>query len=467
MTEAFTDNSGPNPLLVLMDLSHRARRAASREELGFLLTNDSKLLFPYRQAALWFESEGIITLSGLLKPEANAPYSQWLDKVCRALARTDLCSETPGPRPVTTAELDDALSSEWSEWLPEHAVWLPIQAQPDRRGSTPGGLLLAGEFAFPEPNLALLGEWLDAWSHAWWARHRPPPWSLALWKSCFLGWLAEGDTARKWWQRRRNQALMIVAALLLLPVRLTVLAPGELVPANPFVIRAPLDGVISQFHVRPNELVKPGQPLFSFDEAPTAARLEVARQALATAETEYRQSAQLALSDSKSKGQLAAQLGKIGEKRAEVDYLGTQFERSHVASPQAGIALFDDPTEWIGRPVQTGERIMRIAIPDQTEIEAWLPLGDMIPLTEGGTVKLYLAASPFSGVNGEIRYVSHEAVARPDGTYAYRLRARLVDPDNSQRIGLKGTAKVHGGWVPFSYWVIRRPLATIRQMLAL
>lgn len=53
-----------------------------------------------------------------------------------------------------------------------------------------------------------------------------------------------------------------MALVLCLPVRLTVLAPGELVPARPAVIRAPLEGVIDTFHVQPNQAVKKDQPLF-------------------------------------------------------------------------------------------------------------------------------------------------------------------------------------------------------------
>jgi hypothetical protein len=36
-----------------------------------------------------------------------------------------------------------------------------------------------------------------------------------------------------------------------------------------------------------------------------------------------------------------------------------------------------------------------------------------------------------------------------------------------QRIGLKGTAKLAGERVPLIYWMLRRPLASIRQFIAL
>ena len=39
---------------------------------------------------------------------------------------------------------------------------------------------------------------------------------------------------------------------------------------------------------------------------------------------------------------------------------------------RAPVVLMDDPSEWIGKPVSTGERILRIAALDDAEVEAWL-----------------------------------------------------------------------------------------------
>jgi HlyD family secretion protein len=114
--------------------------------------------------------------------------------------------------------------------------------------------------------------------------------------------------------------------------------------------------------------------------------------------------------------------------------------------------------------VVTGERVMRIAAEGDTEVEAWLPVGDAIPLPQDAALRLYLNASPLDALDATVRYMAHDAQQRPDGTYAYRIRAVLRDP-SSQRVGLKGTAKVSGGWVPVVYWVLRRPLAVLRQTL--
>jgi multidrug resistance efflux pump len=252
--------------------------------------------------------------------------------------------------------------------------------------------------------------------------------------------------------------------VLCIPVRLSVLAPGELVPSDPAVIRAPFDGVVAGFLVKPNDVVKAGQPLLNFDDATVVSRLEVAKQALATAEAEYRQTTQQALADAKYKAQLVVLAGKIEERRAEVAYLQGQLERARVVAPRDGVALFDDPSEWVGRPVVTGERILRVAAADQIEVEAWVGVDDAIPLEPGAPVTIYLNASPFSPVDAKLRYLSHDAVQRPDGAYAYRARAKL-EGKSEQRVGMKGTAKLSGRWVPLAYWVLRRPVAAVRQLV--
>lgn len=448
----------PSPLIPLLDLAHQAREAGSSQELVFLLVNDSRSLLRYRQAVLWLEAGGIRGLSGVTDLDADAPYAQWAQRVCAALQ-----GRPAGP--VDAMALPPALAGEWPDWLPLHALWLPVPAGPAAQGAAPvGGLLLAGEDVFPEAVLPLLQEWMHVWAHAWAGLSRPRRWWEALLRR-EPGPAAEKTPPRAWWRRRPLQIAAAVVLLLAVPVRLTVLAPGELVAADAAVVRAPLDGVVDRFDVQPNQTVTQGQALFSFDQAPIASRLDVARQALATAEVEYRQAAQLALSDVRSKGQLAVVQGRIEERRAEAAFLEDQFRRSRVVAPRAGLVIFDDPSEWEGRPVRTGERIMRVVDPQQIEVEAWVPVGDAIPLAVGSELRLYLASTPLDPLTARLRYMAHDPVQRPDGNYAYRVRA-VPESAADRRIGLKGTARLQAGWVPLAYWVLRRPLAVVRQYLA-
>jgi len=450
-------NAMNTPLATLLDLAHRARHAGEAVELDFLAVNGSHALAPYRQAALWFEDRGVCALSGVVQIEANAPYVQWLSRLIGTLEKAG---------PVTAADLPADLAAEWADWLPAYALWLPMAAAPQGNPAR-GGLLLARDIPWLESELPLLSEWADILRHAWMARTPPLALSpLALRARLRRRRAHEAASRLPWWRRRVPQVALAIAALLCVPVRLTVLAPGELVPANPAAIRSPLEGVIASIDVKPNQAVKKGDALFHFDGAQLESRDAVAAQALATAEAEYRQALQQVLADGKSRNQLATLQGKIEERRAEAGFVHGQLERSTVLAPRDGIALFDDAGEWSGRPVGTGERIMRIASPRDVEIEAWLAVGDAIPLEKGAPLKLYLASSPLDPVTATVRYVSYEAQARPDGSYAYRVRATL-DAASSQRVGLKGTAKLSGAWAPLAYWILRRPLAAVRQAVGL
>jgi hypothetical protein len=462
MTQVSAQVSGAvQSLVALLDLSRRARLAGSARELGFLLANDTHALVPYRLSGFWLAGEGIHTLSGLVQIEANAPYALWLSKVFRFLSTqgSDIT------RAVRESDLPSELAHDWGEWWPAHAVWL---AMPNVTGAIPvegseAGLLLVRDEPWTLEEHALLREWVDVAWHSFAALQRPrgPSWRAVLKRLRAQMKLKPG---RLWWQQTSLRWAALLVVFLVCPVRLTVLGPGELVPAHSVVIRAPLDGVVDVFHVQPNQLVKKDQALFGFDEALIQSRLEVAAQALSTAETEYRQTSQQALTDARAKPQLAMLTGKIEEKRAEVDFLREQLTRARVLAPQDGVALFDDPAEWIGRPVAVGERIMRVTAPGDVEVEAWLPLADAIALPAGSAVSLYLNASPLFAVSAQLRYMAHDAVQRPDGSYAYRVRATL-EGATDHRVGLKGTAKLHGAWVPLIYWVLRRPLATLRSTL--
>lgn len=438
----------------LIDLGKRARLSQSDRELSFLLVNDTVHLTPYRQAALWLSEGGVWTLSGVVQVDANVPHAQWLEAVCKHMSS----KEGNSIRTFSASDLPSELANEWSQWWPAHALWMGSTAT-----EVSGAAIFLREDIWSAEDIVLLQEWQEVWWHAFAAKHRP---RLSYWKSVRdkLSKSLKISADQVWYRQRRFQFTGLLLALMVWPVRLTVLAPGELVPAQPIIVRAPLDGVIDVFHVQPNQQVKADQALFSFDEILIQAKLEIGQQALATAETDYRQTTQLALSDSKFKPQLGVLAGKVEERRSDIEYLQEQLTRARVLAPQDGVVLMDDPSEWIGKPVNTGERILRIAALDDIEIEAWVSIADAISMVNGDAVTLYLSANPLSPVSAKLRYMSHEAVQRPDGTYAYRVRAALEDK-TSHRIGLKGTAKLHGSWVPMTYWILRRPLATARAYL--
>jgi multidrug efflux pump subunit AcrA (membrane-fusion protein) len=455
--------SGGDLLAVLLHLGRRARQAGDEAELGFILVNETFQLAPYRQAAVWLRGEAVTALSGVVTPEANAPYVQWLERLCRYWDR----EEKTTPWVIRPADLPAGEAGEWSQWLPAEVVCVPVPRVGTRFAG--GMLILARDQGWSAGELALLGEWVSIWAGARALIHKGGV-LTRLWQRIHGRPATTYSTPRRisltgWLKKPRTWFLALFVLLLLVPVRLTVLAPAELVPLFPTLVRAPLDGVIEQVHVLPNQTVDVGTPLFEFDRTSIRNRLLIAERSADTVRAELRQSSQQALFGQTGATQLVVLQGQLAEKQLEVEYLNELVERSLVSAQRQGIVLFDDPFEWIGRPVITGERVMVIADERQVELEAWLSPANAIALEAGSRIRMYLNADPLRPVQAELRYVGHEAVLRPDGQYAYRVRGSLPVVDDRNRIGLKGTAKLEGGQVPLVYWVMRRPLAAVRAWL--
>ena len=61
---------------------------------------------------------------------------------------------------------------------------------------------------------------------------------------------------------------------------------------------------------------------------------------------------------------------------------------------------------------------------------------------------------PLSPLDARLVETSYQAVVSPiNGVASYRLRAQLEEASPHARIGLRGTAKLYGGWVVFGYYV--------------
>jgi len=468
-------------LALLWQLSARARQAPSEETLGFVIINESLSLIPYRQAAWWRAPAplpgAVAAVSGLPQSDPGAPYVQWLGQVCRELEERNstLGEGASASRPADGREgpvagmsgdgadaadgpaldwpyafasdrLPEPLAAEWDAWWPAHAIWVPLS---DRTGRSLGAVVFAREQPWTQVDEALLAELARVWSHA-----------LAAF-SPRASWLARAKLTLRAGKHRRR-LLAAAAFALVVPVPLTVLAPAEVTPKDPFVVRAPLDGVIDKLFAQPNQRVEAGAPLFALDSTTLASRYALANKNYATAQEEYRQTAQLAVTDDKDRLDMALRKGKLDQSAVELDYTARELARVRVNAPRSGVAVFSDPNDWNGKAVSIGEKVMLLADPAHVELTAYVPVADNVDVVPGATVTLYPKSSPFAAYDARIDTVAYRAEPTPDGVVAYRVKATFVDAAKPP-LGTMGTARIHGRWVPLAYYLLRRPLASARQ----
>lgn len=436
-------------LVTILGLQKRAREAESLDELGFIFANESRNLIPYRHCIHW-QTTGrrgkVQAISGVPRIEKDAPMVRWLQMILSILA-----SQTAGiePQKVAAIDIPQPAGKEWQEWLPDYALYVPLRHP---TGRSMGALLITREEPFQQFEIDLLQHLSGCYAHAWEAMARGPRLSDGLGSVFGVG--------------RAAAVLMVLAAVtMFVPVRLSSLAPAEIVPYEPWVLRASLDGVVKSLHVRPSQTVKKGQPVLELDTTNINNELTIARRKLSVMDAEFRQVAQKAVFDAEAKSRLTLLNGKRGLQAAKIDYLRSILERSTMTAHRSGIAIFSASTDWKGRPVRTGEPILTVADPAKVRLEIMIPVDDAITLKEGSEVRFFQAIAPDVPLSAVIELAAYRAKLTNAGTMAFRVTARLSGDNPPPRIGLTGTAKVFGDEVSLLFFLFRRPFATVRRWL--
>jgi biotin carboxyl carrier protein len=293
----------------------------------------------------------------------------------------------------------------------------------------------------------LAGLLADAYGHAWQALEAPVRRRQVV------------QHLKRYW--RRYAAAFVV--LCLLPIRQYVLTAAEVVPADPSIVAAPLPGVIRDIAVVPNQPVKAGDVLFTFEDTELSNRLAVAQRAFEVAQAEYLKNAQESFGCESCRGRVAQSLAVMEREKAQVDWATAQLAQGQVRAPRDGTVVFGDVTEWQGRPVRVGERIMVIADQRKTRLRIVVPMGDVMATDAGGEVVFYPNVSPLSSLDAVVSRTSYEPSMQPDRTMAYVLHAAFEGEEG--RLGWRGTAKIYGNRAPLIYQILRKPLARLRQMV--
>jgi hypothetical protein len=439
----------PQLLLGLAALRDRALAADSLNALAFSIANDPYALLRYHQAlvlAQHGEDLELLCVSGLARPSEDSPYLVWLRRASRWLAG-QLPDATPRWLARDAVEPPEDIAEGWAEWWPSGIWCIPLH---DRDGKRLGLVLFLLEAPPTDTLVPLMDGLWQTWAHCWAA----------------FG----GQRRLLAWRPGKRQllvALALAGALMLIPVRQTALAPAEIVSRQAEVVSSPIDGVIERMQVRPNQPVEEGTLLFSLDETTLKSRAEVLGKEVAVADAELMAASQRAFDNPQSKSELTLLNGRAQQRRAELAAVQAQLQRTRVRSPRAGVAVFSDPNDWLGKPVVTGERILQVADPAQPAMLIHLPVADAIALEPGAEVTLFLTAYPLSPLKGEVLETSYQARANDEGVVAYRLLASVEGQPEHARLGLHGTAKLYGERVVLGYYLLRRPFAALRAWTGL
>ncbi|MEM7027041.1 MAG: HlyD family efflux transporter periplasmic adaptor subunit [Pseudomonadota bacterium] len=437
----------------LLQLESMARSAISREALSFMIVNETRRLIPYRQAYLFLSLHPIqrdcelAAASSVAVVDDNAPFVDWLHKLKAQLFNSETIAKQ---HQLDESLCPDNLKSGWQEYSLPFVLWTPLKL-PD--GTFIGGVWMTRETPWKDNEQAMLRRLGETYAHA----------MVAV-------------TSRRMIYKRPKAVkiaifiiILFMLAVLAKPVQLTALAPAKIVAIDPKIVSAPMDGVIKQIFFPPNTRVSVDEVLFKLEDSELKNEYEVAEKTLAVAEAELRKVSQDAFQDTKSKSQVALLQAEANLQKTKLNYSKELLDRVNVKAQDSGLLIYTDKSDWIGRPVKVGERIMEIADPNDIQVQVNLAVDDSIVLAVGAKTDLFLDADPLNPVLAEIISSSYLATNSEKDIMSYRLYARFDETVElaNLRIGLQGTAKVYGEKVSLFFYLFRRPISAARQYLGI
>ncbi len=439
-------------LSALVQFEADLRNASELSELGFILANSLHKIVPNEHVALWFATKRQITaISGGIQVDQQAPQVQWYQDVAGHIIKHHEDGESKLSE-VTIDALPKKLVPGFQEWVSAKLYWLPILGP---QKNLLAGLFISKNQSVSETESHIL-ERISSAAGFVYAYHDQKPRSYLK--------RITGIGQQRW--LRLPVAAALVAALFI-PVEQSVLAPARSAPSNPAAVTAPMDGILASVTVEPSQNVKRGQTIAQMDTVELDAAYELAKRRVAVLEADIKRSTQRAFSDTSAKAETALLVAQLKESETELELAESRLSRVYLKAPVDGVVIISAKSDWVGRPVSTGEHIMLIADIDEAHLEVFIPVEDAVIVEEGSRVQFFSSVSPSEPIEAQLETVAYAASQRPDQTMAFYSVAKFLSRLDAPRLGFTGTAKIYSGKVPLYYALFRKPASAIRRMVGL
>ena len=423
----------PSKLELLVALEDEIRQQRTPLALGLFAVNDTAKLIGFGQAFFFRATRRgrmrLAAASSLPDIERQSPFTPEIEAAVKGRGEAG------------------ALAIPIADYPLRYGFWCPLM---DAKGKPFGGLLFTRQTEWAEHERLIAERLSGTIAHAF--RTLTPPSrlrSLAPPKWLWLG------------------VPLVTAALFFIPVPMTALAPFEVIADDPVIVTAPLDGVIASISADPNTEIAAGAPLFVFETTDLKAKADVALKREWVAEAKLATARQASFASMDAKRDLAVTGKELDLARAERTYTDELLARASVRAPQGGLLIYSSKSDFIGRPVSTGERIMEIADTSRVAFRLDLALADSIAIRTGAGVRIFLDSDPLNIRAAKVREASFHAAEQPGGAMAFRVVAVPTGGDAAPRIGLRGTAQIVGEQTSLGFYLFRRPIAAVRQRLGI
>lgn len=220
------------------------------------------------------------------------------------------------------------------------------------------------------------------------------------------------------------------------------------------VIAAPMDSYIGEVNARAGDVVQEGDLILTLDDRDL--RLEQIKWETRKAQLDRSRRDAVGRLERAEAGIYKAQADQA---EAELRLLGEQLARTRIRAPFDGIVVSGDLSQSLGAPVERGEILMEIAPLDAYRVSIEVDERDIRYVEIGQPGELILPSVPSRTFPFKVSKITPVASA-DEGKNTFRVEADLLEPSETLRPGMEGTAKIEAGdrkliWIwtrRFSEW---------------
>ncbi|MDC1076909.1 HlyD family efflux transporter periplasmic adaptor subunit [Candidatus Pelagibacter sp.] len=431
----------------LIGLEKKSREARTQDELNFVVVNETRQIIDFVNSYLLLKTPTdkyhVKAVSDLATVDRTAPLVTFVENIINDQKNTNL-------KEIQNLEVDKisrSLKIKKPKNIPDNILLIPIFSP--QRGLQ-GFLITTRNEKFNDNEVELARHLSVTYGHAY---------------NTFLTDFSIKDFLKKNFTGKRSWIIILsIIFILIIPIKITSTAPVEVVPKNPRLITAPFDGVVKNIIVNNNDKINSGDLLIQIEDTDLKNSFNLAKQSLQVAEKELLRSRQFSFSNNEEKARLAELMAQVDLKKAEVESTSERLKNSKIYADKDGIAIVDQKNNWQGRPVSVGEKIITIANPDKVEFLIWLPVKDSLIIKENTDVKVFLDINPIKPLKGKLKRASYQSSLSPEEVLSYQISASF-EGEEIPRIGLRGTAKIYGSRVTLFYYLFRKPITFVRQLI--
>lgn len=431
----------------LIGLEKKSREARTQDELNFVVVNETRQIIDFVNSYLLLKTPTdkyhVKAVSDLATVDRTAPLVTFVENIINDQKNTNL-------KEIQNLEVDKisrSLKIKKPKNIPDNILLIPIFSP--QRGLQ-GFLITTRNEKFNDNEVELARHLSVTYGHAY---------------NTFLTDFSIKDFLKKNFTGKRSWIIILsIIFILVIPIKITSTAPVEVVPKNPRLITAPFDGVVKNIIVNNNDKINSGDLLIQIEDTDLKNSFNLAKQSLQVAEKELLRSRQFSFSNNEEKARLAELMAQVDLKKAEVESTSERLKNSKIYADKDGIAIVDQKNNWQGRPVSVGEKIITIANPKKVEFLIWLPVKDSLIIKENTDVKVFLDINPIKPLKGKLKRASYQSSLSPEEVLSYQISASF-EGEEIPRIGLRGTAKIYGSRVTLFYYLFRKPITFVRQLI--